>query len=96
MSDTIFFLGSGSSIPAGIKGVVNLLEDFGDYIKKEPEVCVIVEGLINMLNEWKSTNKVGRMIDLELLLELVEKILSLKFDVIYYALKDKNLKISND
>jgi hypothetical protein len=96
LSEIIFFLGAGSSIPAGIKGVVDLLEDFRDYIRKEPEEYVIAEELIIILNDWKNTIRTERNIDLELLLELVEKIYSLKFDTIYYALNNKNLKISDD
>jgi hypothetical protein len=94
LSDIIFFFGAGSSIPAGIKGVVDLLEDFKDYVRKEPEVYVIAEELITILNDWKKTIRTERNIDLELLLELVEKIYSLKFDAVY-ALYDKNLKISD-
>jgi hypothetical protein len=73
MSDSkiMFFFGAGASIPVGISGVVGLVDDFKEWLQKtsksnELELINKIHGVLQKSNR--------RNVDVEFLLETVEKL----------------------
>lgn len=77
--ELIFFLGAGASIPAGIRGVAEMVNEFLSQLKQESnqENLEVTTDIINVLNKWKNNNQ----IDIELLLETIEKLENKNHDV---------------
>ena len=51
--ETMFFLGAGASVPAGINGVVGLVKDYKEWLAKDKcDDKRIVEQIENLLQEW--------------------------------------------
>jgi hypothetical protein len=92
MVEIMFFLGAGASIHAGLKGVVALVDDFLNYLGKETNEYKIAFTIVGLLQEWKKDNKIDREIDLEILLEAIEKLENIKHDYIKYFFKDLTLE----
>lgn len=90
----MFFLGAGASVPADISDVRGLVENFRDYLKSESKsdyyeiVTEIEEVLKNRLS------KANRKVDIELLLETVEKLENREREVLLDFYHDKWFALS--
>lgn len=92
----IFFLGAGASIFAGAKGVVDLVDDFENSLKSKSESDFnVLEKIIVKLKEWITEQNLARQVDIELLLETVEKLENPQEDIILKFYNNKEF-ILND
>src|SRR6185437_16935842 len=79
----IFFLGAGASIPAGINGVVGLVDDYKKNLKTISESDFnIIDKITAMLSEWIAEQKLDRQVDIELVLETIERLENKEKDII--------------
>lgn len=92
----IFFLGAGASVEAGGKGVVDLVFDFMNWLKpkSEPDFNV-VEKIIAELDEWIAEQKIRRKVDIELLLDAIEKLENAQKDILLKFYDNKEFILSN-
>jgi hypothetical protein len=76
-------LGAGASIPAGIKGVVGLVNDYKEYLRVKSESDLnIVNKITAKLQEWIAQQKLNRQVDIELVLEAIERLERREKDII--------------
>jgi SIR2-like domain len=73
-SELMLFLGAGASVPAKIPGVEKMVELFLKYLVDEhySKHLNVIKDIVSILNDW--TNKKDRKVDIELLLEAIEKL----------------------
>ncbi len=75
--DLIFFLGAGASVKAGVPDTYKLVTAFRDEIKGDSTVEPTTDKIIELLLEWKkTTNQSDNRVDVELLLEALERLKS--------------------
>ncbi len=70
----VFFFGSGASIPAGISGVVGLVEDFKKWLEREgkQEHLDITEKILRVI---QSSSRIdNNTVDIEKLLDITERL----------------------
>jgi hypothetical protein len=93
--ELIFFLGAGASVRAGISGVQLMVNKFLEKIKKEyrDSYFEIVDNILTILSEWKMDRK-EVVVDIELMLETIERLENREFDVmpLFYNQKKELLK----
>jgi hypothetical protein len=94
-SEVIFFLGAGASIPAGISGVECMVYKFLEKLKTEygDSHFEIANDIFTLLSEWKKErNEV--VVDIELMLETIERLENRDLDVVplFYNQKKKVLE----
>jgi hypothetical protein len=68
--EVLFFLGADAAIPAGISGVIGLVDDFREWLQKEgkTDYLVLTNAILDVINK-KSRNNVDRnKADIETLL----------------------------
>jgi SIR2-like domain len=70
-SKILFFFGAGASVPAGVKGVVGLTKDLKEWLQEASKSNELQ--LINKIEEVLQ-RRTERKIDVELLLETIEKL----------------------
>jgi hypothetical protein len=87
-SEIIFFLGAGASIPAGVSGVKGMVSKFIE--KLERRQVKAIKDIVRILN--RKNNDVD--VDIELLLETIEKLENRKSDVmpLFYTKKNSTLR----
>lgn len=92
----IFFLGAGASVDAGGKGVVDLVVDFKNWLRlrSEPDFKVVKQ-IITKLEEWIAEQEIHRNVDIELLLDAIEKLENAQKDVILKFYNNKNFILSD-
>jgi hypothetical protein len=80
----MFFLGAGASAPADVKGVVGLVDDYKEWLlsKGKAENKKIIEEIENVLRRWLARQKIDRDVDIELLLEAIERLENAKNDIL--------------
>ena len=92
----MFFLGAGASVPAGINGVVGLVKDYKEWLAKDKsDDNRIVEQIENLLQEWLIEQDSDRKVNIELLLETIERLENIKDDPLIKFFDDKTFKLSN-
>src|SRR4026207_1734568 len=81
--ELIFFLGAGASIPAGIMGVRDMTNEFLNQLQKEDhkEHLELTQDILDTLSKWKNNNNDKDQVDVELLLETIEKLENRHSDV---------------
>jgi hypothetical protein len=95
--DLIFFLGAGASVKAGVPDTYKLVTAFQDEIKGDSTLEPTTQKIIDLLVEWrKNTKQPDDRIDVELLLETLERLKSRDTDFLLrfydnprYLLKDE-------
>jgi hypothetical protein len=98
-SKIIFFLGAGASVDAGLPGVVGLVNEIWNSSKDKknkdlsPKLLAIVKKILYVLKRWKTERNDKTPLDVEILLEAIEKIENLSEDVLSAFYDNKNLKI---
>jgi hypothetical protein len=86
----IFFLGAGASIPAGISGVEGMVTKFLERLQNENNNYYgLALDLFNILTHWRKKN--GKdIVDIELMLETIEKLENKDSDVMSLFYNKKN------
>ncbi len=96
-SEIMFFLGAGASVPAGLKDVVNVIPDLLAWLESEqapyPGCKDCIKEIISIMNDWYNTNQPGKSVDIETLLEMIERLESSFNDIIPAFFENKNLKL---
>ena len=100
-SDTIFFLGAGASIDAGFLDVVRLKDEFLKWLKKESKTdsLFLSNVILNTVRSWKAKRPwepTDLDIDIELLLEVVERIENKGEDPLSEFYDDKILRLEKN
>ena len=74
--EVLVFLGAGASVPAGVPSVNQMVDRLLTYLlnENESEYCQILTEIVELLREWVKNERLDKMVDIELLLETVEKI----------------------
>ena len=74
--EVLIFLGAGASVPAGIPGVEQMVDRLLTYLSHENDFgyLQILTELVQLLRHWVNTNREDKMIDIELILEVVERL----------------------
>ena len=68
---------------AGINGVVGLIDDYKRYLKSKSESDFhITDKITAKLSEWIEEEKQDRQVDIELVLETIERLESKEKDII--------------
>jgi hypothetical protein len=80
----MFFLGAGASVPADVKGVVGLVEEYKEWLTSNDKSNdkSIVEQIEKTLRKWLDRQNIDREVDIELLLETVERLENAKNDIL--------------
>jgi predicted transcriptional regulator len=83
-SSTLFFLGAGASIAAGVNDVRGLVKDFRDRSASNsgPEKTQRIEKIIHLLKEWLSNQEEEREVDIELVLETIDRLENIDKDIV--------------
>jgi hypothetical protein len=93
--EVIFFLGAGASIPARISGVQCMVNKFLQKLKEEQRNSdfEFANDIFTLLSEWKKDRK-ELVVDIELMLETIERLENRHFDVmpLFYNQKNKVLE----
>jgi hypothetical protein len=97
----IFFLGAGASVPSGLKTVVQLTDYFKEYWLKEKchnlNYLELIEHIIQNIKKFQkdlhniSESKEGYKVDIELLLETIERLEDFDNDIISAFVNDSSL-----
>src|SRR5215218_5199090 len=105
-SPIIFFLGAGASVPAGLKTVVQLTDYFKVWLKDNnpnSNYYSIIEKIIEKIKDFKnndineaSETKDNYKVDIETLLETVERLEDYNKDIISVFVNDSNLIFDED
>lgn len=91
----IFFLGAGASVEAGAKGVVDLATEFKNRLKSKSESDFrVIEKIIAKLEEWIKEQEIHRTVDIELILDVLERLESAQKDVILEFYDNKEFILS--
>jgi hypothetical protein len=74
--EVLMFLGAGASVPAGIPGVEQMVDRLLTHLSHENdrEYLQILTELVQLLRHWVNTNSEDKMVDIELILEVVERL----------------------
>jgi hypothetical protein len=74
--EVLIFLGAGASVPAGIPGVDQMVDRLLIYLSHENDsgYLQILTKLVQLLRHWVNTNREDKMVDIELILEVVERL----------------------
>jgi hypothetical protein len=103
INDVIFFLGAGASVKAGLKTMVQLTDYFQDYWLKvrdpNPYHLKFVEELIKKIQDFRnykvknqlSNKETDNKVDIETLLETIERLEEYDDDIISAFVKNNNL-----
>jgi hypothetical protein len=68
----MLFLGAGASIPAGVPGVEKMVDRLLETLSNEPEYLELFRDIVDLLQKWVDAKK--NKLDIELLLEAIEKV----------------------
>jgi SIR2-like protein len=88
-------LGAGASIDAGVPGVEDMITEFLKQLENEQlEQHSIVKDIVGVLKDWKHGQNKDSKVDIELLLETIEKLENRHLDFIPLFYNDKNSILS--
>ena len=92
----MFFLGAGASVPADMKGVVELVNDYKEWLSSNNnlEDRKIVEEIEETLQKWLARHNIDRQVDIEFVLETIERLENSKSDILLDFFADKKFKLS--
>ncbi|MFZ0512481.1 MAG: hypothetical protein WAM14_12810, partial [Candidatus Nitrosopolaris sp.] len=92
----MFFLGAGASVPADMKGVVELVNDYKEWPSSNDKLedRKIVEEIEETLLKWLARQNIDRQVDIELVLETIERLENAKSDILLDFFADKKFKRS--
>ena len=80
LAEEIFFLGAGASVAAGVPDTFGMVDAFEQSL--EPYEKRILEDILRILRDWKSTHEGAEGVDVELLLETMERLSNLGQEVL--------------
>ena len=94
-NEVIFLLGAGASVPAGINDMTSLINDLIDSLKNNnnKEELEEVSGIKKNLEQWIEVNKLDKNVDIELIMEAVDKLENKKNEFIINFCNDPEIKI---
>jgi SIR2-like protein len=74
--EVLFFLGAGASIPAGINGVIGLVDDFKKWLETnhKTDYLAITTDILEIICRKTNTNDYKEKVDIEKLLVIVERL----------------------
>lgn len=93
----LFFLGAGASIPSGLNGVIGLVHDFRKYLMDNSlsKHLELTNTIIMILDQWKKDTNYPNEIDIELLLETIERLENIYGDNIPYFFRNNESKLKD-
>jgi hypothetical protein len=96
-SETIFFLGAGASVPAGVHDVRALLDDFIYWLTSNSKLqeSEIISKIKDRIEQWLLQQNTDRAVDIELLLETLEKLENADDDILLDFYQDKKFILNN-
>lgn len=92
-SDLVFFLGAGASVKAGVPDTFRMVDDFRKQISDTKKNLSGLDQVIDHLKKWKSKTGSGE-VDIELLLETLERLAHWDQEVILGFFEDAEHDIS--
>lgn len=97
-AEIMFFLGAGASVPAGLKDVVTVIPDFLGWLKTEqvnyPNTLDCIKEIITKMEDWYDTNQKGKRVDIETLLEIIERLESSFNDIVPEFFRDRTMRVA--
>lgn len=79
----VFFLGAGASVKAKVPDTFHMVDEFLRELEPEQNLLIVVEEILRTLKDWKQKQDPrDPRVDVELLLETLEKIENRKDDVL--------------
>ena len=96
--ELIFFLGAGASIKAGLSDVFKLTNDFKLWLQSQDykDELSTINQIIDIILEWKNNHGDKEPVDLEFLLETIERLERTFYDVLPQFFINNDLKIKDD
>jgi len=95
MTETMFFVGAGASVPAGIKDVVTLVDELIIWLdSNNPELSKVTRNIIEIIVEWEKNRSMDGYLNIETLLETVERLESSFRDVLPDFFIDRTLRLN--
>ena len=93
--ELMFFLGAGASIDAGLVGVIQLIAKFKEWLKftSKIEQLNIVDEILSILQMWKQEKYDPSNIDIELLLDIIERLEDRDHDLLSFFYANKTLRL---
>lgn len=92
--EVAFFLGAGASVAAGVPHTFGFVEEFINSLnKKEKE---LVEEIKFILTEWGSKQNPIRQVDIELLLESLQRLANKEQDLLLPFFEENKLRLQKD
>lgn len=97
-SQILFFLGAGASIDAGLVDVVELKHEFMRWLEKnsKSEHISLINDILVSLETWKTKRSDKNPVDIEFLLEIIEKIENKDEDPLSEFYENKVLKLERN
>ncbi len=99
-SEIMFLQGAGASMPAGLKDVVTVIPDLLKWLEANqlstyPNTLECINEIVNIMKSWHETNQKGKTVDIETLLEIIERLEWSFSDIVPEFFRDKSLKLGN-
>jgi hypothetical protein len=92
-NEIMFFLGAGASIAAGIVDIVKLVDELVNWIvSNNQQLSKLSNEVIKIIHQWESNNSREGYLNIETLLETVERLETNFRDVLPDFFKDRSLK----
>jgi hypothetical protein len=92
----MFFFGAGASKDAGVSTVVELVDDFKCILKNQHDPLLLesIEEILTIIKRWKEKRNDTRDVDIEQLLEAIEKIEDRDDNVLSQFFVNNDLKLN--
>lgn len=95
--DLIFFLGAGASVKAGVPDTYNLVTAFQDEVKADQSLGPTTERIVTVLKDWKkTTGHDDDRVDVELLLEALERLKTRDSDFLVRFYENPKYKLESE
>jgi hypothetical protein len=92
----MFFFGAGASKDAGVSTVVELVDDFKSVLKNQDDPLLLesIEEILTIVKGWKEKRNDDRDVDIEQLLEAIDRIEDRDDNVLSQFFVNNNLKLT--
>lgn len=93
-SQIVFFLGAGASVEAHVPDTYGMVQEFRDAKKDDATLSKTVSAILNKLENWLSDQGQEKKVDVELLLETLDKLRSRDQEVLLRFFKTSDFLLS--
>ncbi len=94
-SEVMFFLGAGASVEAHVPDTYGMVQEFRNAKKADVALSRTVNTILTKLEEWLSDQGQEKKVDVELLLESLDKLRSRDQEVLLRFFKSSNFLLSD-